>query len=66
MRISFIIIDAANFSSGNCNIDEFLFSSIFDNNNQHLIANYTNNEDPSGLFSENPLNVYGLGLLKHY
>jgi hypothetical protein len=51
-RISFITIDITDMSSGNCAIDEFIFSRI-DNNNHHSIANYINN-DPSS----NPLKVY--------
>jgi len=67
MRISFITIDITNISSGNCNIDEFLASSRIINSNQHLITNYTNNEDPLNAYSsiikttsysENPMNVY--------
>ncbi|EXX50445.1 hypothetical protein RirG_270770 [Rhizophagus irregularis DAOM 197198w] len=42
-RILFIIIDITNMFSGNYIIDEFLASTIFDNNEQHSIADYMNN-----------------------
>jgi hypothetical protein len=44
-RISFISIDITNLSSGNCVIDEFLASTIFDNNQHYLVANYMNNDN---------------------
>jgi hypothetical protein len=42
-RTSFINIDITNLISGNCAIDEIIFSRIYINNH-HLIANYTYND----------------------
>jgi hypothetical protein len=60
-RISFIAIDITDISSGNCVIDEFLFSTI-NNYNHLLIDNYINTNDASS----NPLKVYNFIRLLYY
>ncbi|CAB5182280.1 unnamed protein product [Rhizophagus irregularis] len=58
-RILFITIDITNMFSGNYIIDELLASTIFDNNQQYLIADYMNNNT-----NINPLKVYKF-IIKH-
>ena len=58
-RILFIIIDITNMFSGNYIIDEFLASTILDNNEQHSIADYMNNNT-----NINPFEVYKF-FIKH-
>jgi hypothetical protein len=40
--ISLINVNVANFSSGDCIVDEFLYSTRINDNNLHLIADYMN------------------------
>ncbi|CAB5210541.1 unnamed protein product [Rhizophagus irregularis] len=53
-RISNIVIDITNISSGNHNIDEFLISTRTNIDRHHKIANYMNDMNKNS----DPLNVY--------